>query len=80
MPYSLLHRVEDTLDVSGYTIPKDTLIVTNLHYLHKNPEHWEDPESFNPKRWIGPDGKVMKHEAFMPFGIGESTNTCLVIL
>ena len=77
-PYSVLHRVEETVELSGYTIPKDTLIIPNLHRMHMDPRYWTDPERFNPDRWIGPDGSLLKHEAFVPFSLGELYDTvCL---
>lgn len=36
-----------------------------------DPELWDEPEKFNPSRFINAEGKVMKPEFFMPFGVGR---------
>jgi cytochrome P450 len=33
-------------------------------------ETWQDPENFRPERHLDADGKLVKSEAFTPFGIG----------
>ena len=32
--------------------------------------HWKDPEIFRPERHINDDGKLMKSDHLIPFGIG----------
>lgn len=56
----------------GYTIPKGTVIVPNLWSVHRDPTVWDDPDSFNPARFLDQDGKLLRKEYFMPFGIGKS--------
>jgi cytochrome P450 len=50
---------------------KDSTILVNLHQLHYDPEIWGDPHNFRPERFISADRKVIRHEAYMPFGVGE---------
>ncbi len=54
------------------TIPKGAQVVPLLHAVHMNPELWEDPERFNPERFLSKDGlSVIKPDCFIPFGIGR---------
>lgn len=69
-PYAVLHRVTETMELCGYTIPQDTLIIPNLYHLHNDPRYWINPECFNPDRWIDSNGELIKHDAFMPFSVG----------
>ena len=55
----------------GYRIPKDTMIWSILYYIMRDPDYWKDPDTFYPERFIGEDGKIIKEERFVPFGIGE---------
>uniref|UniRef100_A0A4W6CI85 Cytochrome P450, family 2, subfamily U, polypeptide 1 n=1 Tax=Lates calcarifer TaxID=8187 RepID=A0A4W6CI85_LATCA len=32
---------------------------------------WDDPDRFNPERFLDDDGKLLKKECFIPFGIGR---------
>lgn len=36
-----------------------------------DPNLWEKPEEFNPRRFLDSEGKVRKPEYFIPFGVGR---------
>ncbi len=58
---------DDTL--LGYHIKQKTLIGVSFYELHRNPKYWENPEVFNPERFLGEQKKEsMKY--FYPFGAG----------
>lgn len=46
-------------------------MIANLWSVHRDVSMWEKPDEFNPSRFLDADGNVVKHEAFMPFGIGK---------
>ena len=66
-PGSLPHIANDDGYLDGYKIPKGTLIMYNIYKFHMDPDQWEDPEIFNPGRFL--DGG--KKEQFVPFGMGK---------
>lgn len=35
------------------------------YLVHRDPQHWDEPDTFRPQRWAGGS-----HDAFMPFGGG----------
>lgn len=39
-------------NIDGYFVPKNTQILINIYLIHRDPEHWNDPEVFNPDRLI----------------------------
>lgn len=39
-------------NIGGYFVPKDTQILINIYLIHRDPDHWEDPEVFNPDRLV----------------------------
>jgi len=58
------------LEFRGYTIPKGTVIIPNLWSAHRDPTVWENPDDFNPARFLDEQGKLLRKECFIPFGIG----------
>jgi cytochrome P450 len=53
----------------GYKIKDKTLIGVSFYALHRNPKYWENPEEFNPERFLG-DQKKKSYQYFYPFGAG----------
>ncbi|XP_077981852.1 cytochrome P450 2J2-like [Glandiceps talaboti] len=59
--------------IGGYGIPKGTVILTNIYAIHRDSGHWDNPDEFNPQRFIDMStGKVQLNErsAFLPWSIG----------
>lgn len=71
VPLSIPHMASETTLFQGYTIPKGTLIVPNLWSVHRDPSVWENPDEFNPYRFLDENRQTLKKEAFIPFGIGR---------
>lgn len=57
--------------LQGYTIPKGSVIVPNLWAVHRDPNIWENPDDFQPTRFLDENGQLIKKEAFIPFGMGK---------
>lgn len=56
--------------VCGFDIPADSQVILNLYALHRNPEHWENPDVFYPPRFLG-DSDTKRHLfSYLPFSIG----------
>ncbi len=60
---------EDT-EVGGYFLPARSLLFLSPWVTHRHPDHWKDPEGFDPDRFH-PDrrGQIPKY-AYFPFGGG----------
>ncbi|NWX17315.1 CP2J2 protein, partial [Aegotheles bennettii] len=61
--------MKDTV-LDGYTIPKGTIVITNLTSVMFDKNEWESPDTFNPGHFLK-DGQFCKKEYFMPFSIGK---------
>lgn len=71
-PWGLFHSTLEEVELGGYRIPKDTLIIPNLHAVHHNPDIWGDPEKFRPERFLSEDGKTVKrNEPLLAFSTGK---------
>ncbi|MBC7387846.1 MAG: cytochrome P450 [Opitutaceae bacterium] len=53
-----------------FNIPKDTTLVLFYYGLHRNPEFFKDPLSFQPDRFLKKNIDKEKQKAFYPFGAG----------
>lgn len=55
---------------TGYSVKAGTLLFLNNYDLNTSPALWDEPEKFEPKRFIS-NGKLLKPEHFIPFGMGR---------
>lgn len=54
----------------GYSVKAGTLIFLNNYDLNMSPALWDEPEKFEPKRFLS-NGKLLKPDHFIPFGMGR---------
>ncbi|KAK4375154.1 hypothetical protein RND71_005831 [Anisodus tanguticus] len=58
--------------IDGYTIPPKTRVHINIWALGRDPESWDDPESFIPERFENsPVDYMGNYFEFIPFGSGK---------
>jgi Cytochrome P450 len=53
-------------EMAGVAVTPEDEVVVCPYAVHRDPRHWDDPESFRPERWAA----VPDHQAFIPFGWG----------
>ncbi|MFY0564357.1 cytochrome P450 [Archangium lansingense] len=59
---------DDELD--GVRIPAGTMTLVFSYATHRHPDFWEEPERFDPDRWL-PERESARHaHAYHPFAIG----------
>ena len=51
-------------------IPVGTDIVIPIFSLHRDPEYWENPEDFNPERFLPENKSKIRNGTYQPFGQG----------
>jgi cytochrome P450 len=55
-------------DFAGHTVPPKSMIVYSGYLTHRLPEYWDDPMTFEPKRWLHTEPPPP--HVFIPFGGG----------
>ncbi|KVH95497.1 cytochrome P450 [Cynara cardunculus var. scolymus] len=76
LPLLITRCPNQSCSVGGYTVPKGANVYLNVWAIHRNPEYWDNPLEFNPKRFINPDG-TSKYDYngynfnYIPFGSGR---------
>lgn len=77
-PGSLPRSVPASINLRGYEIPAGFIVSTQAWTLHRDPAIFEQPEIFNPYRWLNENLSMdIAKAAMSPFGKGS--RTCLGI-
>lgn len=72
VPFLIPRRVDQDVEVCGYTVPKNSQVFVNAWAIGRDPETWPNPLEFRPERFF--DSEVdMKGRDFelIPFGAGR---------
>jgi cytochrome P450 len=57
-------------EVLGHPIEKGHILGVSTWTLHRMPQHWENPEGFDPDRFLPERKKERPRFAYVPFGAG----------
>jgi cytochrome P450 len=57
-------------ELGGYPVPKGTTIFMTSYAIHRDARWFDDPESFEPDRWVGGLVQRIPRYAYFPFGGG----------
>lgn len=58
-------------DLGGIPVPAGSIVATPPYLIHRNPDHWPNPEGFDPARFAGDAAKSRHRFAYLPFGGGR---------
>lgn len=72
-PLGVPHKAVQNDTINGKSVPKGAQVLTNIWSCHNDTRHWENPEEFNPLRWLDENGEyhLLKNKSFLPFGAGR---------
>ncbi|MDX8141370.1 cytochrome P450 [Lentzea sp. BCCO 10_0061] len=68
--WMLMRRPLEDVDLGGYRIPADAMVLFSIFALHRDPALFPDPERFDPDRWLPDRARTMPPHAYLPFGAG----------
>ncbi|XWS11321.1 hypothetical protein CRYUN_Cryun38cG0073600 [Craigia yunnanensis] len=72
LPLLLPRESRENCEINGYQVPVKTSVIINVWAMGRDPEHWTEPETFYPERFLNSsiDFKGNDFE-YIPFGAGR---------
>lgn len=60
------------ITIGTFFVPKNTPVLVNYYSVTRDKAIWQEPDSFNPNRFLDTDGNIRKDAVskFYPFGVG----------
>lgn len=58
-------------EIDGVRIPAGSTVAVPPYLVHRHPEAWDNPEGFDPARFLPEQGGERHRHAFIPFGGGR---------
>ncbi|KAG3259978.1 cytochrome P450 3A9-like [Ictidomys tridecemlineatus] len=72
--YPIAGRIERVckkdVEINGMLIKKGTVVMIPSYVLHRDPQHWPEPEEFCPERFSKKNKDSIDPYMYMPFGNG----------
>ena len=68
---ALPHYTLASISVGSYSIPKGTTILPSIISVLTDPEHFKDPHTFKPERFLDDEGNFQNDEHVIAFSIGK---------
>ena len=69
LPITIRQALEDDV-LDGYPIKANSGIFINIYSAHHNPDFWENPEGYDPDRFLPERKNDISRFAYLPFGGG----------
>ena len=70
LAYAFSRDVVKEVELGGYTLPVGASVHISPWALHRNPNIWSDPETFDPERFAPERGTAHGKYDYLPFGGG----------
>ncbi|MFF0445195.1 cytochrome P450 [Streptomyces sp. NPDC004609] len=69
----LMRRATEPVELGGYLVPPGTEIALSPYAIHRDGRVYENPDAFDPDRWLPERQKAagLEREHFIPFGAGS---------
>ena len=66
----ITRTADRTDELGGHSIERGTLVVISPYVLHRHRLLWDDPDTFDPSRFLPGAPRRINRYAYLPFGIG----------
>ncbi|WZZ56055.1 hypothetical protein YC2023_056162 [Brassica napus] len=72
VPLLIPRKAETDVEIFGFLVPKDAQVLVNVWAIGRDPGVWENPNQFEPERFLGKDiGVKGRDYELTPFGAGR---------
>ena len=71
--WAIVRNALKDCEIGGYQVPAGATIVMSQWVTHRDPRYFDDPERFNPDRWLNERAKGTSKFVYFPFGGGPRT-------
>jgi cytochrome P450 len=71
--WALVRNPVKDCEIGGYRIPAGSTLLMSQWVMHRDPRYYDDPDCFNPDRWLDVRSKEAPKFAYFPFGGGPRT-------
>ena len=70
-PTGLMHKTVCDVQLNGFDLPHNTLVMSNISACHRDPKLWDKPDSFYPEHFLHQGALVENKPGFLPYGVGK---------
>ncbi|WP_105253336.1 cytochrome P450 [Pseudoalteromonas sp. T1lg75] len=63
----LMRNARTSFTVGEHQLEEGTNILMSPYFIHRHPENWENPNEFDPSRWLNKKSPI-KPDSYVPFG------------
>ncbi len=68
--WGLPRRLMQPDTLLGYDMPKGAHFIISPYAMHRLEKYWDEPDVFNPARFMGENRKKIFNNAYLPFSLG----------
>ncbi|MES3516428.1 MAG: cytochrome P450 [Natronomonas sp.] len=68
--YTMFRESTEPVELGGYGLDEEALLMLPQWVVHRSPRYYDDPEAFDPDRWLPERSADRPRFAFFPFGGG----------
>lgn len=74
-PFNIPRAVKEDTNINGYDVGKGTVVFSNLMTAHRDRQLWENPDKFDPSRFLNADdkAKTTRPDGLLSFSVGRRT-------
>jgi cytochrome P450 len=69
--HALSRTANEDNELDGCPVPRGCTVTVSMYATHRLPEHWPDPERFDPDRFLPERCAARSNFAYIPFAIGH---------
>jgi cytochrome P450 len=61
---------EDPDELHGFEIPANSLLIISPYVIQRHPDFWNEPDTFDPTRFLPENAARLARGSYLPFGTG----------